>query len=125
MLVIKNFAVILRFTKTQSVITDKTTLAKNKSIYSVQFLSHVQSDKIIENMRILHCLIWSLISWSVSGTEDWVAHHEIQDIVPFIGNGSVSLQMQFMVSVRRSSHEIINQQFGNGHVFNSNLSNVF
>lgn len=41
---------------------------------------------------------------------------DMQDIVPFVGNGSVSPQMPFMVSVRRTTHELTDRQFGNGHI---------
>lgn len=42
--------------------------------------------------------------------------HGIQEIVPYIGNGTVSLQMQFMVSIRRSTLETVAEHFGNGHI---------
>lgn len=40
----------------------------------------------------------------------------IQDIVPFIGNGTISEQQPFMVSIRRSSQEVTSNHFGNGHI---------
>ena len=66
-------------------------------------------------MKILTFLIFLLISFLVNGN-DLEGDQEIQEIVPFVGNGTASLQMQFMVSVRQSSFEITDRHFGNGHV---------
>lgn len=67
-------------------------------------------------MKFVHILILLVMSWVVKGNHERTDDREIQDIGPSIGNGSVSLQMQFMVSVRHASHELIDQIFGNGHV---------
>jgi secreted trypsin-like serine protease len=62
---------------------------------------------------VLLCLIISAFSLIQANDDE---EQEVQEITPFIGNGSVSLQMSFMVSIRRASEELTNVHFGNGHV---------
>lgn len=65
-------------------------------------------------MKVLQILAFALVVLAVKADESF-DDHEIQQIVPHIGNGTASLQMQFMVSIRRASRELADLQFGQGH----------
>lgn len=61
-------------------------------------------------------VIASLVFVAKAQDEESALETGLQDIVPFIGNGSVSEHQPFMVSIRRSSQEVTSNHFGNGHV---------
>lgn len=67
-------------------------------------------------MKILQVIFLASISLGLNSAQEESDDDKVQEIVPFIGNGSVSLQMQFMVSIRRLSQENTDQHFGNGHI---------
>lgn len=67
-------------------------------------------------MKVLQFLALALVFLAVRANDESLDDHEIQPIVPQIGNGTASLQMQFMVSIRRASKELADLQFGLGHI---------
>lgn len=67
-------------------------------------------------MEVLQLLAFALVFLTVQANGASLDGHEFQEIVPFIGNGTPSLQMQFMVSIRRASQETADLQFGQGHI---------
>lgn len=60
--------------------------------------------------------IFASLAFVAKAQDESALETGIQDIVPFIGNGSISEQQPFMVSIRRSSQEVTSNHFGNGHI---------
>lgn len=60
--------------------------------------------------------IFASVAFVAKAQDDSALETGIQDISPFIGNGSISEHQPFMVSIRRSSQEVTSNHFGNGHI---------
>lgn len=60
--------------------------------------------------------IFASLAFAAKAQEESALEDGIQDVVPFIGNGSISDQQPFMVSIRRSALEVTSNHFGNGHI---------
>lgn len=86
----------------------------------IHSVPEIARDKVVEMKYFVGFVLIAWMSVIIHASDDDsptpAEVPEIQEIVPFIGNGSVSLQMPFMVSVRQSSHELLDRHFGNGHV---------